>query len=119
MELSARQERERDIHSLYSDLQEVNDEIDERTKERDRIRHELSILVAEMDGQKVIIPGVARMELTAPSVSKSYDTKQVSALVEDLTRAGEFETAQRLIACQKESHRAGTLRITADRKKAT
>lgn len=115
--LSARQEREQQILSLYSDLQEVDSEIARHTQERDRLRQELSILVAEMDGQKHVIPGVARMELTAPSVSRSYDTKQVSAVIEDLTRAGEFETAQRLIACQKESHRAGSLRITAERKR--
>jgi hypothetical protein len=119
MELSARQERERQILALYSDLQEVENKIAMRNAERDNLRERIGLLIAEMDGQKAIIPGVARLELTAPSVTRSYDTKQVSKLVEDLTRAGEFETAQALIACQKESQRAGSLRITPERKKGT
>ena len=115
--LTARQEREQQILALYSDLQEVDSEIARHTQERDRLRQELSILVAEMDGQKHVIPGVARMELTAPSVSKSYDRGAVDALVQKLITADKWEIAQQLIACQKESHGAGSLRITAERKK--
>jgi hypothetical protein len=118
-ELSARQEREQQILSLYSDLQEVDSEIARHTQERDRLRQELSILVAEMDGQKAIIPGVARLELTAPSVTRSYDTKQVSKIIENLIAQGAFELAQQLVGCQKESQRAGSLRITPERKKGT
>lgn len=118
MEPSARDERRDQLLNLYSDLQEVENEISQHTKERDRLRNEISILVAEHNGP-VILPGVARMELTAPSITRSYDRAGIDQVIRDLTSAGEFEIAQRLIACQKESQRAGSLRILPERKKAT
>ena len=113
-ESSARTKHRDRILSLYSDLAEVESEIAQLQAEKERIRSELSMLIAEAGG-KVNIPGVARMELTRPSVLITYDRKAMDALMNQLVADGMGSIAARIRACQKEAQRAGSLRITPER----
>jgi uncharacterized small protein (DUF1192 family) len=112
---SARDERRNAILSIYSDLAEIESELAHLQAEKERLRNELSILIAE-DGGKAVIPGVARMELTAPSITTSYDRKAIYSLVQELVASGHGDIAEAILRCQKQSQRVGTLRITPERK---
>lgn len=112
MDVSAHEEHQQQLLALYSDLQEVENEIAQHSADRDRLREQISLLVSETD-KPCIIPGVARMEITRPSVTISYDKAGVDAVARDMAnQGGMIEWVQRLLKCQKESVRTGSLRIT-------
>lgn len=99
--------------ALLSDLREVESEIDTYEEQRARIREQLSHIVARSG--TIELAGLGRASLTAPTVTKSYDTKSLNTLVSNLVAEGHFAIAQRIVNTQKTTERAGSLRIEQSR----
>lgn len=84
--------------------------------EREQVRNVLSRIVGRL-GDKHEIAGFGTLANTAPSVSTSYDKDRVQAVINDLLAAGLFEWAQKLVLCERTTSRAGSLRITREKKR--
>lgn len=107
---------EQAAHTLALDLAEIESELAPLTAQRESLRNELSHIVGKLGG-KHAIPGFGELVNTAPSVTTSYDAKGIGDLIVALVAAGEHGWATRLAACQKQSARAGSLRITREKAK--
>jgi hypothetical protein len=73
--------------------------------------------IVEFLGGKVEVNSFGKLEITNPSVTYSYDRKQVDRFVDELREEGHYEIANRLVGCLKPSERAGSLRITRTKEK--
>lgn len=114
-DLSARAERMARAHELLTNIAEAESDIAPLKAEIDAHRNELSVLVAEV-GEAIVIPGLAKAEITNPTSGYTYDKKLVDRLIQQLTDSGDFEIAQRLIGCQQRTSRAGSLRVTFEKR---
>ncbi len=101
------------LHALASDLAEVESELAPLDAEKARLRDCISQVVARFD-KPVLIPGFGKIELTAPTVTKSFDKAALESLIQELLFEAP-ETAQRLARCKTETQRAGSLRITREK----
>jgi len=81
--------------------------------DRDVMRDQLSQIVGRMGG-RASVAGFGKLELTAPSLARSYDKKRLDQLIIDLATDAP-ELAQLVAACRTESPRAGSLRITREK----
>src|SRR5262245_43897416 len=99
-----------ELQSLLDELRPIDDAIAllqaQRTSPRDQISERVDRL-----GGRAVLPGYGHLEITAPSVTVSYDRRQVEALIIELTTTAPV-IAARIAACRKESPRTGGLRIT-------
>jgi hypothetical protein len=100
------------LHSLWSDLREVESQAAVLEAERARLRDQISQIVAR-EGP-MTLPGFGTAQITAPSRSVSYDAKQLTQLLADIERTHP-EIAERLREAQRVSERSGGLRIVAER----
>jgi hypothetical protein len=106
------------LYALTSDLAEVESELEPLQQQREELRNAISHIVGTI-GDKAEISGFGRLEITAATKSVSYDRKAVQAVINDLLALGETEIAQRLVLCQRETSRAGSLRITRVKERAS
>lgn len=102
------------LRFLCQDLDQVEQKIEELTRYRDQYRKALEHIVETQDGQKAVIPGFGRLEVTHGSTTVSYPRKELETIISRMTAAGD-EFAIELAQLRTESHRAGTLRITRDK----
>jgi hypothetical protein len=102
------------LRALTSDLAEVESELEPVQKEREQLRAQVSELV-DAAGGKAEIRGFGKLEITSASRTTSYDKKALQGLVNDLVAEGWGEIARRILDCEKESARAGSLRITREK----
>jgi len=116
MERSTPEERLHRIHQLLNELGEEESEKKSHERRIADLRNELSILVAEEADGKVVLPGLARAELTAPTVAVSYERQAVEQVIDWLDSTGFHDQAARLRGCRKLNHRAGTLRVTFEQR---
>jgi hypothetical protein len=101
------------LRALCSELGEVESEIEPLTKQREALRGRIAEIVSRQDGP-VEIKGFGVVRITAPGVTKGYDKEAVKALI--LEWADDFpEFAERLSACEKQTMRAGGLRIEREK----
>lgn len=107
---------EQAARALALELGEVESELAPLNAQRETLRNELSHIVGKLGG-KHAIPGFGELVNTAPSVTTSYDAKRVSDLIVALVAEGQSAWAERLAACQKQSSRAGSLRITREKQR--
>ncbi len=98
------------LHALCEELNAVEEQLAPLQAERDRVRAELSFLVATQ-GNKIKIDGFGRLEVSQASIHVSYDRKQIEHVILKLVDAGQYHIADALRSCKKESARPGTLRI--------
>ncbi len=102
------------LHAIASDLGEIESQLAPLEAERQSLRDQLSQIVSRL-GDRASVAGFGKLEITPASVTKSYDKKQIQALVLELVAEGNAEVAQRIALCEKESFRAGSLRITREK----
>jgi hypothetical protein len=102
------------LRALTRDLGEVESELAPLHEQREQLRAWIGEVLARAGG-KAAIPGFGRLELSAPSVTVTFDRKALDGLVQDLVAAGQFDIAQRISAARRESARAGALRITREK----
>ncbi len=98
------------LHALCAELNAVKSQIAPLHAERDRIRADLSVVIADMGG-KVKLDGFGRLEVSQASLHVSYDRKQIEHAILKLLDAGQYHIADALRSCKKESARPGTLRV--------
>ncbi len=101
------------LHTLCAELNTVESQIAPLHAERDRIRAELSLLVATQ-GNKIKLDGFGRLEVSQASIHVSYDRKQIEHVILKLVDAGQYHVADALRSCKKESARPGVLRVMRD-----
>ena len=96
---------------IYQTIAALDEQIASLNTERERARTALSSLV-EAAGGKVVLDGIATMEITRPTVVASYDRAGLEALVRKLVANGRGGIAEMIEKQRKQHHRAGSLRIT-------
>jgi hypothetical protein len=75
--------------------------------------------IVEYLGGKAEVAGFGKLEITNPSVTYTYDKKLVDRLTNELRTEGHGDVATRLDACLKASEKAGSLRITREKKEGS
>ena len=101
------------LHALASDLGEIESQLAPLEAERQNLRDQLSQIVGRLGG-RASVAGFGKLELTAPTLARSYDKKRLDQLIIDLATDAP-ELAQLVAACRTESPRAGSLRITREK----
>ena len=104
-----------DLHTLISDLAELDSELAMLTAERDKMRAALSVLV-EQAGGKVVLPGIGRAEIRAPVVIEAFDKGALLELATSLTQTGYGSIADEIYHCVKRTARSGGLVVVMERK---
>lgn len=94
---------------LMSDLREIESELAPLEAHKAQVREQLSHIVAKAG--TISLDGLGRASITAPTLTKSYDTQKLNDLVLQLVDDGYAPIAQLIRACQKTTERAGSLRI--------
>lgn len=105
---------EQALRSLSSDLGEVESQLAPIEAEKQSLRDQIS-QVLEHAGGTATIAGFGKLEITAAAVVVSYGKKQIEELLIDLTTTHP-EIAARLAACRVKGSRAGSLRITREKR---
>ena len=98
------------IATLYQTIAELDVQIASLTTEREQARITLSALVA-VAGGKVVIDGVATLEITRPAIVVSYDRAGIERIVARLIDQNHPVIAAAIESHRKEYQRAGSLRI--------
>jgi outer membrane murein-binding lipoprotein Lpp len=98
------------IAQLWGEIAEIDSEIAPLTSRRDAIREQIKELVTALGGS-VSVPGFGTALITKSTKSASYDAQTVDAIVSQLVRDGEIQTAQKLADARKESQRAGYIML--------
>lgn len=102
------------LRELCRALADVEREIASVEVARSELRDQISRVLARV-GDKAEIAGFGKVLITAPSVSRSYDTKRLDALIIQLTADGFSPIAQQIAQAAKETARAGGLRIEREK----
>jgi hypothetical protein len=103
------------LRALTRELGEVTSELEPLKAQEAALREQLGYILAKSGEGRTTIAGFGTLELTAPSVTRRYDTRSIDALVVELT-ASAPELAARLASYCVQSERAGGLRITREKK---
>lgn len=75
--------------------------------------------VVERQGGASELPGYGKFAIRNATITKSYDSKELDALVMDLVKQGLGDVAAAVANCKKESARTGgRLVITKEKEKA-
>lgn len=101
------------LRSLCSDYEEVEQSYKDFERIRDGLRDQISHLVDKLGG-KAEVKGFGALIITGPSITEGYDKKLIRLLIDDLIM-DHPDIAQRLVACQTKSMRAGGLRIEREK----
>lgn len=99
------------LRALCMELGEVESDLEPLQAQRERLRTEIGNVLARI-GDKAEIKGFGKLSITAPSVSTGYDAKALRALV---ATWGDTEQARQVQACEKQTVRAGALRIEREK----
>ena len=98
------------ITALYQTIAALDDQIANLNAEREQARTTLSSLV-EAEGGKVVIAGIATMEITRPAIVVSYDRAGIERIVAQLIDQNHPVIAAAIQVQRREYHRVGSLRI--------
>lgn len=100
------------LRALCMDLGEVTSELDMLKQQEQTLREQISIII-ERTGT-TDITGFGRLEITNPSVIKTFDKAKLNELVYRLQDTHP-EIADLIDLCRDERLRAGSLRITREK----
>lgn len=99
------------LSALLGEYLEIENELEGLEFMKTQIRMKIQTELLRCGG-KWEIPGFVTASITPGSVSHSYDTKAIDALLAEAVSAGDIHTAQRLSDSRKTTNRRETLRIT-------
>ena len=99
------------INALYQTIAALDMQIATLNTKREQARTALSSLI-EAEGGKVVLAGIATLEITRPTMVASYDRAGLEDLVRKLVANGRGGIAEMIEQQRKQHHRAGSLRIT-------
>lgn len=99
------------LRALCSDLAEVESDIWPLEQQRDRLREQIGLIVAQMDGERADVPGFGTVRITQASVVERWDGKALATLMERLLADGQSDLAAAILRCKEKSFRAGGLRV--------
>lgn len=100
---------ELDIRQLLSELGEVESEMKALTDRRDSIRTTLGEIMAQRDGEKLVVDGLGTVSITKDRTSVKYDTKVLDAFVAQCLKDGDIHTAKAISEARTESTSKGYL----------
>lgn len=103
------------IRALCSNLGEIESELAPLEAEKQATRDKIAIIIDKIGTTE--IAGFGKLEMTSPTVTKSYSKDKIDELIERLCEEGYWPIAQRIRQCRTESPRAGGLRITREKSK--
>lgn len=103
------------LHALISSYYELESEIKPLEDSQAAIRQQIQQEVERIGG-RVTIKGLASVMISAPSSTVSFNAKELDTLIAELITDGEVHTAHRIAALRTVSTRAGSLRITREKK---
>lgn len=92
----------------------LDDQITALEQQRDALRVPISEIVAHIGGT-VTVPDFGHVSITAPAVSSAYNKADLDALVAELD-AVQPEIAKEIRGCLRTTMKAGSLRISRQRK---
>lgn len=100
------------IELLCGNLVSLEDSLEPLEEIRKTIRAQLSEIVERQARSQYTLPGFGTLKIMNSSKVALYDAKALDNLVEQLLNDGEVEIAHAILACRRESGRAGGLRIS-------
>src|SRR5215470_16897545 len=101
---------EQQLASLYSDLREIESQIEFLQGDREAIREQIGLLVAQNDN-RIELPGVAVFVIRAPAVQERWSPSALKELVQSLRETGQGEIADEIAHCKTKSENPGGLAI--------
>lgn len=101
------------IRALWSDLRETESELAPLEAQRATLRDQIGQIVARHGSQTV--RGLGTAAITSPSVVTGYDKAKIERLLTELA-SSHPELAARLAQCRVETSRAGSLRLTSEKR---
>jgi hypothetical protein len=104
------------LEILVKQLAAVEDNLVPLEQTKQVLRSHISEVV-EHQGGAAELPGYGKFAIRNATVTKSYDSKALDALVMDLVKQGLGDVAQAVVNCKKESARTGGLVITKEKEK--
>lgn len=102
------------LEMMTANLAAIEDSIEPLEETKKVLRAQISEVV-ERQGGAVELPGYGKFAIRNATVTKSYDSKALDALVMDLVKQGLGDVAQAVANCKKESARTGGLVITKEK----
>jgi hypothetical protein len=102
------------LEILVKQLAAVEDSLVPLEETKKVLRSHISEVV-EHQGGNVELPGYGKFAIRNATITKSYDSKELDALVMDLVKQGLGDVAQAVANCKKESARTGGLVITKEK----
>ena len=98
-----------ELQDWLGTLLEIDNEIEALEFNKKIVKGNIQKIVEGLPDQRCEIPGMGTVQMTKPSVTASYESKQLDALTAQLLQNGEMRTAQAIADCRKESQRASHL----------
>jgi hypothetical protein len=95
---------------LYRDLREIESQIESLEGDREGIREQIGLLVAQNDN-RIELPGVAVFVIRAPAIQERWSSSALKALVQSLRETGQDEIATEIAQCKLKSENPGGLAI--------
>jgi hypothetical protein len=102
---------EQALDELVASLDSLDDKLAPLEEQKKVLRDHISVVLEyATGGRKTEVRGY-ELQITQASTTTTFDAKALEKLALDLVEEGQGEVARRLLACKKESSRAGSLRI--------
>jgi hypothetical protein len=98
------------IVELYRDLREIESQIELLQGDREGIREQIGLLVAQ-NNNRIELPGVAIFVIRAPAIQERWSSSALKELVQSLRETGQDEVANEIAQCKLKSENPGGLAI--------
>jgi hypothetical protein len=98
------------VLAYYRDLREIENQIELLQGDREGIREQIGLLVAQNDN-RIELPGVAVFVIRAPAIQERWNSSALKELVQSLRETGQDEIANEIAQCKLKSENPGGLAI--------
>jgi hypothetical protein len=96
------------VLAYYRDLREIENQIELLQGDREGIREQIGLLVAQNDN-RIELPGVAVFVIRAPAIQERWNSSALRELVQSLRKTGQDELANEIAGCKLKSKNPGGL----------
>lgn len=100
--------------ALFSDLAEIDSELQPLQAQRERKREALAIALQRCEHRRVALEGYGVARLAEPAMVKQWNTERLNRLCAWLRETDRDEVADMIEACRETTTRAGGLRVERD-----